>query len=253
MGQVTETTPAYAGSTPPRPPPTELRTALREADGRLLRTVDGLDDRALGEPSLLPGWSRAHVVAHLVLHGEAVGGVLEGVVRGEEVPMYPSQAERDHAVDELAGAGGAELRGRLLETTGRFRDVLDRLSETQWDGLVRRLPGAQPFPARDLPVTRLREVEVHHADLGTGYSCDDWPTAFAVDLVDTLVVDRAGQGPLGLVAGDLDRTWWVGGEAEDACVADGPVRRLAWWLLGRGDREGIHLSPGRPPGLGRWR
>ena len=37
---------------------------LTDSTRRLVRTVDALDEPLLGTPSLLPGWSRAHVVAH---------------------------------------------------------------------------------------------------------------------------------------------------------------------------------------------
>ena len=46
--------------------------SLRDADHRLVRTVDGLSDEQLAAPSLLPGWTRAHVVAHLALNAEAL-------------------------------------------------------------------------------------------------------------------------------------------------------------------------------------
>ena len=39
--------------------------------------LDALDVDGLGAPSLLPGWSRAHVVAHLVLNAEGLAGVLD--------------------------------------------------------------------------------------------------------------------------------------------------------------------------------
>ena len=55
---------------------------LPEATQRLVRTVDGLDDEALGAPSGLPDWTRGHVVAHLALNAEALAGVLEGVIEG---------------------------------------------------------------------------------------------------------------------------------------------------------------------------
>src|ERR671910_2993240 len=68
----------------------------------LNRTVDTLSADDLGAPSLLPGWSRAHVVAHLALNGYALAAVVDGVARGETVAMYESDAQRDAEIDELA-------------------------------------------------------------------------------------------------------------------------------------------------------
>ena len=43
---------------------------LPVADHSLVRTVDALSDSQYAEPSQLPGWSRAHVVAHLAEGGK---------------------------------------------------------------------------------------------------------------------------------------------------------------------------------------
>ena len=59
---------------------------LTEAGQRLVRTVDGFSGDDWSAPSLLPGWTRAHVVAHLALNGEALGGVLRGRRRGRAGP-----------------------------------------------------------------------------------------------------------------------------------------------------------------------
>ncbi len=83
-------------------------------DERLVRTVDGLADADYAAPSALPGWTRAHVVAHLALNAEGLAGALRGVLAGQAVPMYSSQERRDADIEELAQAEPAELRERLL-------------------------------------------------------------------------------------------------------------------------------------------
>ena len=80
---------------------------LLEATHRLVRTVDELDEEALAAPTDLPGWSRAHVIAHLALNAEGLGGVLDGLASGEMRPMYASQARRDA---EQARDGGTDDR-----------------------------------------------------------------------------------------------------------------------------------------------
>ncbi|MDQ1373676.1 MAG: maleylpyruvate isomerase, partial [Actinomycetota bacterium] len=42
-----------------------------------------------------------------------------------------------------------------------------------------RLPGVDHEPFGIYPFQRWREVEVHHADLGVGYSSADWPESLA--------------------------------------------------------------------------
>ena len=34
---------------------------------------------------------------------------------------------------------------------------------------------------------RVREIEIHHADLGAGYTADQWPAKFAETVVDGMV------------------------------------------------------------------
>ena len=65
-------------------------SGLEASATSLNRTVDALGAEELAAPSLLPGWSRAHVVAHLALNGVALAGVLDAVLRGEPVAMYES-------------------------------------------------------------------------------------------------------------------------------------------------------------------
>src|SRR4051812_13210236 len=99
-------------------------TGLDSAAVALNRTVDGLSAADLAAPSLLPGWSRGHVVAHLALNGFALAAVVDGVARGETVAMYESDEQRDAEVDELAGAEPAELRDRLFAATTAFSDAV---------------------------------------------------------------------------------------------------------------------------------
>ena len=49
--------------------------------------------------------------------------------------------------------------------------------------------------AAAVPWARLREVEVHHVDLGTGYTPADWSDAFALRLLREIVSGYAGDGP----------------------------------------------------------
>ena len=46
-----------------------------------------MTDEQWGGPSLLPGWSRSHVVAHLTLNAQALSGALEGLHEGRQVPI----------------------------------------------------------------------------------------------------------------------------------------------------------------------
>ena len=85
--------------------PHQLRAdllALDEATSRLVRTADALTDAEAAGPSLLPGWTRGHVLTHLARNADALVGLVDGALTGVAAPMYPSVEAR--AADIEAGA-----------------------------------------------------------------------------------------------------------------------------------------------------
>ena len=59
---------------------------------------------------------------------------------------------------------------------------------------MERMPGGPPFSADECIDMRWREVEIHHADLGAGYTAADWPPAFTTYLLGSLAA-RPHRGP----------------------------------------------------------
>lgn len=232
-------------------------TGLVEATRRLVRTVDGLDAEALAEPSVLPGWTRAHVVAHLTLNAESLTGVLDGIARNEPVAMYASDDARDQDIEQLAGEDAPELRERFLGSLQPFEAALSTVPEDAWAGDFPRVPDGLVFRRDRIPTMRHREVEIHHADLATDYTPADWPAPFAIALVRTLAADRSGHGPFTVTATDVDLSVTVGeGQIETdngLLLVTGPVGALGWWLAGRGSGEGLSVGGGTLPELGVWR
>ena len=48
------------------------------------------------------------------------------------------------------------------------------------------------MPAAQVMWSRLREVEIHHVDIGAGYGPSDWPEAFRMDrLTKRILLARA--------------------------------------------------------------
>ncbi len=233
----------------PIPDPDDVELT-RQAGLRLVRTVDALRDDDWAAPSLLPGWTRAHVVAHLLLNAEGLAAALRGLVAGEAVPMYPSQERRDGDIEDLVAAGDpAELRHRLLASTTDLADAIAAVPHDSWAASVERVPGGRTFPAGAVPGMRLREVEIHHADLGPGYSPADWLDGVAVRVLDAMTArDPAGR-PFRVHPTDVDRTWTFGAGGP---TVSGTAADLAWWLTGRGDGTGLTSDDGELPGIGAW-
>jgi maleylpyruvate isomerase len=221
---------------------------LNEATQRLVRSVDALADEAWGEPSLLPAWTRAHVLAHLTLNAEGLAGALQGIVQGEPVPMYASSERRDADIDNLAGAGASELRTRFLGATTDLADAVTAVPDDAWATVVERVPGGPTFHAGAVPGMRLREVEIHHVDLGTGATQAEWSPEFVVQVLDAMVKRGGAEQPFVARATDLGRDWSFGGGP----TVSGTGADLAWWLTGRGQGAGLTSDGGELPVIGAW-
>jgi maleylpyruvate isomerase len=238
--------------TPPHSPAPDL-DPLHQSEQRVLRTVDSLTTEQFAEPSVLPGWTRAHVVAHLALNAEGMARALDGVAHGRDVPVYESTEARDADIEELAQADPAEIRERVFAAGQQLRDAFAALDPDQWGGAVSRVPDGPLWQVATIPEMRRREVEIHHADLDAGYGPADWPNDFRVELLDLVTVDRTDDpdSPVFTVrATDAVRSWSVGAESP---VVEGTTGDLGWWLVGRGNGEGLDCPTGELPTLGPWR
>jgi maleylpyruvate isomerase len=150
----------------------QLHDQIDDATASLLETVARLTDSDVRRPSLLPGWTRGHVLTHLARGGDALRDLLEGG------PGYPSRQARDAAIEAGAGRGVAELAADLRASAAAFREVALGQPDEAWGRTVTPPLGIAPFPAGQVLLRRLVEVELHHVDLDAGYRPADWPTTF---------------------------------------------------------------------------
>jgi maleylpyruvate isomerase len=221
---------------------------LPEATRRLVRTADALTDEQYAEPSGLPGWNRAHVLVHLALNAEGLAGALTGIVEGTRVPMYASQEARDRDIADLAARAPGAIRSRLLGGCTDLADAIAAVPPDESDTTIDRVPGGRVFTAAAVPWMRLREVEIHHADLGLDYTAADWSADFVVLLMDFRAEIHDGPGFVA-EATDLARTWQF---AADGPTVSGVGSALAWWVTGRGTGDGLTSDDGRVPRIEAW-
>ncbi len=155
-----------------------LSDQIDHATQRLLGAARIITGPDLRQPSLLPGWTRAHVLAHLARGADAMRNLLIGARSGRERPAYVSAKARAADIEDSARQDAKELMADLADSAMAFRAIARQLPDDAWRFPVRILDSA-PFPAAQLLTRRLVEVELHHCDLGTGYGPADWPAAFA--------------------------------------------------------------------------
>lgn len=157
----------------------QLSDELDTATQRLIdeaRIITGSDLRA---PSLLSGWSRAHVLAHLARGADAMRNLLIGARAGQDRPAYASPEARDADIGRSAAAAARELVEDLAVSAMALRTVARQLPDEAWRYRVRVLDCPR-FPASQLLTRRLAEVELHHCDLGIGYGPGRWSAAFTM-------------------------------------------------------------------------
>jgi maleylpyruvate isomerase len=163
----------------PRP---ETDLARVDAAFRALeRTTASMSDADARGPSMLPGWSRGHVLTHIARNADGNADMVEGAIRGEVVRQYPGGAEqraRDieagahRPLDELtADVEGAQAR--LVAAWARMPDdAWERNGESLASGLRSISSGVH---------SRAREISVHHVDLGLGYGPGNLPDDWVAD------------------------------------------------------------------------
>jgi maleylpyruvate isomerase len=225
------------------------------ADGtrRLLGALAKLADAELDEPTLLPGWSRRHLVSHVANNASALRNLVHWAKTGEERPMYASNEQRDADIVAGAAAPAGELRDLVSATAGALWADLDRMPAAAWSARIVTAQGVNRSAA-EIPWMRVREVYVHAVDLDAGIAFADLPASFLAALLEDIANRRSvvGSGPtLSLAAIDTGGWWAVGGTGEPVAVA-APLAVLTAWLAGR-PVAGLTDAEGAPvPDLPAW-
>ena len=227
--------------------PTEYLDWWRRGEEHVGTALGRLTDDEFAGPSLLPGWTRAHVLAHLAGNAEAQVNFLTWARTGVETPPYASDEARDQQIAERAGLAPAELRGLVLDATRRVVEALAQFPDEAWSASVRNRQG-QEIPATELPLMRAREVWVHSVDLDAGVGFDEVPAEVLTSVVDDVFTQWDARDVVpDVVVFAGDREWGTGRLAVSGSLAD-----VAAWLTGRGDGAGLQAD-GPLPSLAAWR
>jgi maleylpyruvate isomerase len=176
-------------------------------------------------PSLLPGWSRGHVLTHIARNADSFVRVLEAARQGEIVAQYEGGADgRNADIEAGAGRDWDTLVEDVRSSAARLDEVF--ADQDRWDLAMTNSQG-EAVPHADLPLRRLREVVIHHADLGDeGYTPSSWPSDYVREELRRMEMLYNARKPMG--ASGLP----------EAALSAAPLERLCW-LLGRADIEGL--------------
>ncbi|WP_227997973.1 maleylpyruvate isomerase family mycothiol-dependent enzyme [Nocardia australiensis] len=224
---------------------------VAEATTRLLETVRGLD-ADLTVPSLLPGWSRGHVLAHLARNADSLVNLLNWARTGIETPQYASISGRDADIEAGAPRPLPEQLADNTTAANRWLDLARSLPADAWSATVRTRQG-NSIAATEVIWMRLQEVEIHHADLAAAYQPADWPADFVTRLLPRAAADLTKAAPatptFEIRATDSAITAVIGTDSPTSVIT-GPANSLLAWLLGRSN--GADLT-GDQPTLPNWK
>jgi maleylpyruvate isomerase len=196
------------------------------AHQRLLAALDELVDADrldVTSPSLLPNWSKGHVITHLSNNAEGIVRMFDGAAEGRIDAMYPGGPAGRNADIEAGAARAARqqvdaLRQSIWQLEGRW-------ANSTWQGRGVMGSGAE-VAITDLPLLRVREVEIHHIDLDCGTTFADLPADYLRLELGRMEMLWAARQPMGMTP--------LPAEA----LAAPPPQRLAW-LLGRAAIDGL--------------
>lgn len=221
----------------------ELQAGARAALASFLAVARPLDAAAVRQPSLLPGWTRAHVVTHVARNADSHVRLLTAAVDDRQVEQYEGGAE-GRAADIEAGATrpAAALLDDVETASRRLMALWAEIPDEVWHRTV--LTNRGPRAAWTTVWVRWRELAIHTVDLDAGTGPADWPPAFVdrllPEVVDGLPARLSPGVTLDLRAPDDGWHARVAHVTADPDTAprtvEGSKAELLFWLLGRGDR-----------------
>ncbi|MFG2138479.1 maleylpyruvate isomerase family mycothiol-dependent enzyme [Streptomyces sp. NPDC048650] len=225
---------------------------VSEATERLVATLGTLTDDQVGGSTLVPPWTRGHVITHVARATDSLCRLLTWARTGVETPQYASMDARAAEIEAGAARPVAALIADVTDTAARFEEAVRSLPEAAWRVEVRMRTGELRTPATLVP-TRLRELEVHHADLAAGYTFADVPPAAARWIIDDIVEAlhrRDGIPAVRIEATDTALSHELGSGGP---LVTGPQADLLAWLTGRSPGTGLTApEAGEVPSAPYW-
>lgn len=242
--------------TSPTPPLDDLRAATSAL-------LDGLDaqgwsDQDSQAPSLLPGWTRGHVLTHIARNADGIERTVSGALRGERLARYP---------DGPVGRNADIAAGAIRPTAELLADV--RTSAERLDAAFAAVAAADGWTLEcddrttgQYVAARWSEVEIHRVDLAGEFSAQAWPAAFVRLKLPEVVAGLDGRiaeghavrievDPDGSTVSELGGTVWTCGAGAEPVAVTGPDWAVLAWALGRPEaaRAGLAAMPELAP----WR
>ncbi|MFK4263332.1 maleylpyruvate isomerase family mycothiol-dependent enzyme [Streptomyces milbemycinicus] len=221
--------------------------AVLDGHQRLRTLLDGLTEAAVREPSALPGWSRAHVLAHIGGVASALARQARFAMQGELIEVYDGgRPARDAAIEAGSKRSADELRHTVTEALAEAEGAFTAVGPRDWERPVRY----RDSDVRGVLLCWWRELEIHTTDVLLGYGPGDWSRDFCAHALDFLAPRAPLDTRLTLEATDgPERRTYGSGEP---LTVRGRLTDLTAWLAGRTPAGPLDSAPAPLPELRPW-
>lgn len=219
---------------------------VAEAEALVAKYVSDLSNEDVAHDSLLPDWSRGHVLCHLANNARGLSNLIEWALSGVQKDMYLSVEQRAIDIENDAKRPGSEIIADFLEQSKIFASNLGRLMAGPLlsDEVV--LGNGSHVHPHEITTLRERELLVHLVDLGLDYRANDWTLDFSIKTLKSVSAGKRKERVSFrlLIAGD--HTWT--GDQNGMVDIFGTPQSLAAWLMGREPDDKLVTSDGSPLG-----
>jgi maleylpyruvate isomerase len=218
------------------------------------RKLSELPDEALQAPSLLPDWTRAHVIAHVSYNARAIARLMKWANTGIETPMYSSWDARNAEIEHGAGLAPTDVRDLYQDSATQLDAAWRDTPPDAWERQVKTAQG-RTVPASETVWMRTRETWIHAVDLNNGATFDQLPANFLKRLLQEItgawqsrgegqdLLLKASDNSIVLKFGDLD--------SDNPEIISGTLADVAAFAAGR-STQGITSSKQQSPTAPRW-
>ena len=219
---------------------------VASAESLVARFIENLSNDDVAADSLLPNWSRGHVITHLANNARGLSNLIDWALTGVQKDMYVSVEQRGIDIEEGAKRPGNEIVADFLEQANIFANNLDRLiaGPLLSDEVV--LGNGMHVHPHEITTLRERELLVHLVDLGLDYKANDWSFDFSIKTLKSVSAGKRKERVNFrlLIAGD--HTWTM--DQNGMTDIFGTPQSLAAWLMGREPDDKLVTSDGSPLG-----
>lgn len=145
----------------------------RRGQAFFARKLNELRDEEFARASTVPGWTRAHVIAHAGYHARAIARLVEGARTGSPTPMFDSPDQQREEIEFGATLPTEALRNLAAHAAVHLNVEWRDLPEDAWSTSVDL--GGRVVPVSATVGERAREVWIRAIQLDNGASAADLP------------------------------------------------------------------------------